>query len=169
MAARDFHFVLDSNVVWQDGIAVRAIAEQADDAGMRAIEDSNDAALGALRTETGSGAALDSCKDMVAVHGVFDGVAGNEDIAIELRHWSIGNNKAIAIVMEDQAAFYFIVIPEGGALRLRRLTGMRRLAGCIAILFSAGKTVATAGQFLDGVAFLQFREHFEKGASVGLF
>jgi hypothetical protein len=106
---------------------------------------------------------------MVAMHGVFDGVSGDEDVAVELRHRNIGHNEAVAIVVQDQAAFYLIKIRQRGARALRRLTGTRRLARCIAILFAARETVATAGQFLDGVAFLELCEHFEEGAAVGLF
>jgi len=37
--------VLDANVVRQDDIVLSAVAKKADDRGMRAVEDSNDAAL----------------------------------------------------------------------------------------------------------------------------
>ena len=137
---------------------------------MRAVEDSNDAAFGALRTESAAGPALNFCQDMVAVHGVFDGVARNEDVAIELRHRSIGDDKAIAVVMEDQAAFYFILIRERGALGL--LAPDRNAAvwpAASAFLFAAREAVAAAGQFLDGMAFLELREHFEERPGVGLF
>src|SRR4029077_1378564 len=134
---------------------------------MRAIEDSNDAAFGALRSGAGTGAALNFCQDMVAVHGIFDGVARNENISVELWHRNIGDDEAVAIVVEDQATFYLIKIRQRGTLGLRRVTGTRRLARGVAILFAAWETVATAGQFLDGMAFFELREHFEERASVG--
>jgi hypothetical protein len=135
---------------------------------MRAVEDSNDAAFGALRSGAATRAALDFCKDVVTVHGIFDGVARNEDVAIELRHRNIRDDKAVAVVVEDQAALNFIKTRQRRTLGLRGLAGTRRLARGFAILFAARETVATAGQFLDGVALLEFREHFEEGAAVGL-
>jgi hypothetical protein len=105
---------------------------------------------------------------MVAVHGIFDGVARYEDISVELRHRSIGHDEAVAVVMEDQAPFYLIKIRQRGALGLRYWTGTRSLAGSIAILFAARETIAPAGQFLNGMAFLELCEHFEEWASVGL-
>lgn len=85
---------------------------------MRAVKNPNDAAFGALSPRYAAGAALDFCEDVVAMHGVFDGVAGNEDVTIELRHRSFGHDKPIAIVMKNQASFYFIVMREGGVLDL---------------------------------------------------
>ena len=135
---------------------------------MRAVQDSNDVAFRALRSGAGAGAALDFCQDVITVHGVLYGITRDKDVAIELRHRSIGHDKAVAIVMEDQAALNLIEICEG-ALGLRCLIGTPRLAGGITILLAAWEAVAAARQFLDGMAFLKFREHFEERAGIGLF
>jgi len=84
-----------------------AVAEQADDGGVCAAEDADDGAFGAAR----SGDAvrgLDFGDDLVAVHGAIYGAGRNEEIAIELRNWSGGDDEAVAVVMEYEAAFYFI-------------------------------------------------------------
>src|SRR5260370_33653954 len=89
-----------------------AVAEKTDDCGMRAVEDSNDAAFGTL----GAGDAaqtLDFCENVIAVHGVVDGIARDEDVAVELRHGRIGGNEAVAVVMENEAAFYSVQSREG--------------------------------------------------------
>jgi hypothetical protein len=91
---------------------------------------------------------------MIAVHGVFDGVAWNEHIAVELRNRNIGNNETVTVVVENQASFYFIAIREW-SLR-RPLNGLLAsfAAGRLALRFSAWEPVPSAGDFLDGAAFL---------------
>ncbi len=74
---------------------------------MRTTEDSNDAAFGALRAR-GAAAAQNFDEDMVAVHGVLDGVARNEDVAVELGHGRVGNDEAVAVMVENEAAGDFI-------------------------------------------------------------
>jgi hypothetical protein len=136
---------------------------------MRAVEDSNDATFRALRAGNAAWASLDFGENMVTVHGVFDGFAGDEDVAIQLRHRSIGNDKSVAVVMKDQASFNFINLCERGALDLLRMIHTRRLAWCIAIRLAAWQAVTSTRQFLECMAFFEFREHFEQGAGVGLF
>src|ERR1700687_1580099 len=134
---------------------------------MRAVQDTNDAAFGALCAKS-PGAALDFCHDMVAVHGVFDGVTWNEDVAIELRHGDVGHDKAVTIVMQNQAAFYLIAIREGRSWqRLRRLRTLLLARGS-AIRLAAREAITATWQFFDGVAFLEFQKHIEERASVSL-
>src|SRR2546430_3009114 len=45
MPCRNFHFVLHTSVVRQHDIVARAIAKQTNEGGMRAVQDSHDAAL----------------------------------------------------------------------------------------------------------------------------
>src|SRR6266446_10198315 len=111
---------------------------------MRAAEDSNDAALGALRSGDAA-RALDSCQDMVAVHGIFDGVARNEDVAIEMRHRHLRNNKPIAILVENEAPFYFIAIRQGGTFLWRRGPPKGLLAGGLLLLLGVQEAVASPG------------------------
>src|ERR1700750_2958004 len=80
IAGEDFDGVLHAGVVGEDVVAALAVAEEADDAGMGAVENADDAAFGALWAVTGAGAE-DFGEDVVAVHGVLDGVAGYEDVA----------------------------------------------------------------------------------------
>src|SRR6266478_8951069 len=111
---------------------------------MRAAEDSNDAALGALRSGDPAHA-LDSCQDVVAVHGVFDGVARNEDVAVEMRHRDFGNDETIAILVENEAPFYFIAIRQGGTFLWRRGPPRRLLAGRLLLLLAVREAVTAPG------------------------
>src|SRR6202158_2853063 len=85
VAARNLHLVLDSNIVRQDDILLGAVAKQTDHRWMRAAQDSNDAAFGTLRAGNAA-QTLNLCQNVVAVHGVLNAVARNENIAVELRH-----------------------------------------------------------------------------------
>src|SRR5258708_40308489 len=92
---------------------------------MRAAQDSNDAAFGALRSGDAA-PALDSCEDVVAVHGIFDGGARNEDVAVKMRHRDVGNDETITVLVENEAPFYFVAIRQGGTF-LRRHRPPKRL------------------------------------------
>jgi hypothetical protein len=120
---------------------------------MRAIQDSKDAAFRAL-------SAADACpplnfrQDMIAVHGVFDGVARDEHVAVELWYRNIRHNETVAVMVENKPPFYFIAIREWSLRRpLNRLMASFA-AGRLALLLAAWKPVPTAGEFLDGAAFL---------------
>src|SRR5260370_14811198 len=90
---------------------------------MCAVENSNDAALRSLRAGNAA-QALDFCENVIAVHGVLDCVAGNEDIAVELRHGRIGDDEAVAVVVKNEAAFDFVATRYWwGLVTLRRLLG----------------------------------------------
>ena len=45
---------------------------------------------------------------MIAVHGVADSVAWDEDVAIDLGHGHVGDYETVAIVVEDQTTSYFV-------------------------------------------------------------
>jgi hypothetical protein len=83
---------------------------------MRAAQDANDAAFRTLRSGD-SAQPLNFHENMIAVHGILDGVARDENVAVELRHRRIRDNKAIAVVMKNQASFYFCTIRERGGWR----------------------------------------------------
>jgi hypothetical protein len=169
VAAGDLNFVLDANVVWQDNIVLSAVAKKTDDRGMRAVEDSNDAAFGALRASDAA-QTLNFCENVIAVHGVLDGVARDEDVAVELRHGRIGDDEAVAVVVKNEAAFDFVAAGERGGLgTARSVAAGRFLAGRIPFRFAAREAVAAARQFLDGAALLELGKHFEEWAIVGLF
>jgi len=111
VAAGNFNFVLDANVVRKDDIPLGAVAKETDDGGVRAVEDSNDATLGALGARDAA-QALDLCENVIAVHGVLNGVAGDEHIAVELRHGGIGDDEAVTVVVKNEAALDFVMTSE---------------------------------------------------------
>ena len=99
--------MLHAGVVGEDVVAALAVAEEADDAGMGAVENADDAAFGALGAVTGAGA-KNFGEDVVAVHGVLDRGAGNKDVAGVLRGGDIGDDEAVAVVVEDEATGEFV-------------------------------------------------------------
>lgn len=138
--------------------------ELADDGGMRAADDAHDAAFGAA----GAGVAAEAgnfSHDVIAVHGVFDGVAGNKNVAIHIGKSDIGNDKAVAILMENEAALDFVA---GRGFLLDDLLG-RRFGSGRGITSRAAKKEAPVGKFLDEAASLEFGEHLEEGATVTFF
>jgi hypothetical protein len=106
---------------------------------------------------------------MIAMHGVFNGVARDEHVAVELRNRNIRNNETVAVVMENQPSFYFVAIRE------RRLGGLVQwllasfAAGRVALRLAAWKSVPPAWDFLNGAALFEFRKHFEQRAGICLF
>jgi hypothetical protein len=128
---------------------------------MRAAHDSNDSPLGTLRTD-GAAESLNFCHDAVAVHGVFDGVRRDENITVKLRNGDIGDHETIAIVMQDETPRHLIAICQS-APRRSLLRGLNYLfATQLSILLASGQAIAAPGQFFDGAAFLEVREHFEE-------
>jgi hypothetical protein len=107
VAGRDFDFVVDARVVGQNDVVAAAVAEEADDGRMSAAEDADDAAFGAARSSEAADF-LDFGEDVVAVHGVFDVGAGDEEVAVELGDRSVGDDEAVAVMVEDEAPFYFV-------------------------------------------------------------
>ena len=112
MAWRNFYFV-HTRVVRQHNISAWAIAKQTDDGGMRTVQDAKDTTLGALRARDAP-APLNLHQDVVAVHGVLDGVARDVHVAVKLRDGSIGHDEAIAIGVQDQPTLELIAISEPG-------------------------------------------------------
>src|SRR5260370_3944431 len=118
---------------------------------MRAAEDSNDAAFGALRSGDAA-PALDSCEDVVAVHGIFDGGARNEDVAVKMRHRDVGNDETITVLVENEAPFYFVAIRQGGTFLRRRRPPKRLRAGRLLLLPGGQDAGASPGHLLAGAA-----------------
>src|SRR6267143_4826133 len=123
---------------------------------MRPVQNSDDAAFGALRTRAATGAALDSCQHVVPVHRVFDRAGRDKDVTIELWHGSVRHDKTITVVMEEQASFDFVVTRKRGPFDLLRLVRTRLLAGRFPIRLAAREAVSPAGQFLDRTTFREF-------------
>jgi hypothetical protein len=102
---------------------------------------------------------------VIAVHGVFDGVARNENVAIHIGKGDIGNDEAVAILMENQAALDFV---PGCRFLLDDFLGRGFGSGGRITLRTAEK-VAPVGKFLDEAASLEFGEHLEEWAAVVFF
>ena len=90
----------DARVVGENDVAVRAVAEQADERGMRALEDLHHAAFGA----TVGAAADDAREDAIAVYGVGKIFATDVKVAVHAWDRRIGDEKAVAIAVRDDAA-----------------------------------------------------------------
>src|SRR6267143_424168 len=155
LTTRYLHFVLDSNVIGQDRILMRAVAKQPDDRRMRPVQNANNAPFGALRAG-GAAEALDFGQHVVAMHRVFDRVARDEDVTIKLRQGSVRHDKTITVVMDHQTSFYLAGSAENGALDLLWLVRSRPRGGCFPIRLAGWEAVSPARQFLDGAAFLEF-------------
>src|SRR5437899_1774806 len=118
---------------------------------MRAAQDSNDAAFRPLRAGDAA-QTLDLCQNVVAVHGVLDGVAGDENVAVEVRHRGIRHDEAIAVVVKDQATSYFIPTRKGRGLGSASRVLRLFLPGRLSFRLAAREPVSPARQFLDGAA-----------------
>ncbi len=74
---------------------------------MGATDDADDAAFGTSSTgqtaESGN-----SCDNGIAVHGVFDVIARNENVAIDIGKRDIGDDEAVTILMKNESAFDFV-------------------------------------------------------------
>jgi hypothetical protein len=115
VAGRNFDGVLHARVVGQDGVEARTVTEKTDDGRMRATQNAEDAPFGALRAVPGS-RAENLGEDAIAVHGVFNRISGDKDIAGVLRGGNVWHDEAVAVVMEDEAAGEFVA--ARGRLRL---------------------------------------------------
>jgi hypothetical protein len=109
--------------------------------------------------------AVDLGDDVIAVHGVFDGIARNENITIHIGKGDIGNDEAVAILMENEATLDFV---PGGGFLLDDFFGSG-LGGGGRIASRAAEEEAPMGKFLDEAASLQLGEHLEEGAAVSFF
>src|SRR5215472_16920796 len=135
---------------------------------MGAVEDSQDATLGALGTRDPA-APLHFDEDVVAVHGILDAVARDVDVAIKLGDRSIGNHKAVAVRMEDEPALQFVAIgPSGLQMLLAAARPHKLLVAGGPVLPAPRQAITAPGQFLDGAAFLELGEHFMERPRVDL-
>jgi hypothetical protein len=107
IAGRDFDFVVDAGVVGKNDVVAAAVTEEADDGGVNTGENAHNAAFSAAGAGEGANF-LDLGEDMVAVHGVFDIGARDEEVAVELGEGSVRDDEAVAVVMEDETASYFV-------------------------------------------------------------
>lgn len=156
--------MLDARVIGRDDTSARGVTELADDGRMRAADNAHNTAFGAAGAGVAAEAA-DLGDDVITVHGVFDGVARDEDVAIHIGESNIGNDEAVAILMENEAALDFIA---GGDFLLDDFLG-RGFGSGGGIALRAAEKEAAVGKFLDEAASLEFGEHLEEEAAVAFF
>ena len=128
-ARQQFDFVLHARIVGNHHAAARGVAEQSHDRGMRAANDAHNAAFGAARARQAA-EPRNFGDHRVAVHGVFNVIARNENVAVHVRQSYIRHHEAVAILVKDQAALDFVA---GACFVLREVFGSRRrsaLGGC---------------------------------------
>jgi hypothetical protein len=148
---------------------------------MSAVQDSNNSSFRAMALRT-SLAMLNFDDDMVSMHGVFNRVAWDEDVAVNFGDRLVRNYEAITIVVQDQTSCQFI--PSGSLIRAAlRVTGagLARtwgspvtranpwpgVLGTIARL-ATRQAIATAGNFGDKTPLFELIEHSEQTALVRL-
>jgi len=161
---RELDFVLDARVVWQNTAAARSVTKLADDGGMSPADDADNTALGAAGAGLAAQAS-DFGDDVVAVHGIFDGITGNENVAIHIGKSDVGNDEAVTVLMKDEAAFDLVA---RCGLMLRELLGdgLRRRR---AFALGTAKQETAVGELLDEAPFFEHDEHLEKGTTVVFF
>jgi hypothetical protein len=104
---------------------------------------------------------------MIAVHGVLDGVARDENIAVELRHRRIRDDEAIAIVVKNQTSFDLRAIHERRGLSRADRALERSFARSRLFQFAVREAVPSAGQFLNGATLPERCKHLEERPIVG--
>jgi hypothetical protein len=99
------------------------------------------------------------------VHRVFNVVARNEEVAIDVRKSDVGNNEAVAVVMQNETAANFIA---GGDFVLGNFFGGNgaSLLGRGSRLGSLTEEEAAVRKLLDETPFLEFLEHVEERAAM---
>ena len=164
-ARRNFDLMLDAGVIREDDGAANSIAKEADNRGIGAPENPQDAAFDTAACSGGS-RAQQFDQDAVAVHRVANGVARDKDIPIETGDGPVGDGKAVAVMVEDKAAGDFVA--AGGDWLARNSNGSGL---SIALSFQksplARKAIASARKLLDGTSLFEAGEQFEKGALAG--
>ncbi len=99
VARRNRDFVQDARVVRQHGVAMRSVAEKSHDGGMRVFHNLHHAALG---SPVGA-AAFDARQHAIAMHGIAQIVATDEEVSLHARNRRIGHQKGVAIAMRNDA------------------------------------------------------------------
>jgi hypothetical protein len=103
------------------------------------------------------------------MHGVFDEVAGDEKVAVEIGDGDVGDDEAVAVLVENEAAFDFVA---GKGFVLGKCFGGRlgRGPGFCGGLLRAGSLAeeeAAVGKFFDEAALFELGKHLKEGAAAG--
>ncbi len=113
--------VLDAGIVGDNHATARGVAEKAHYGGMRTGDDAKNASFGAARAGE-SAEAGNFGNHVVAVHGVFNVVARDEEVAVEIGDGDVRDDEAVAILVENKAAADFVA---GDSFVLREFIGRR--------------------------------------------
>jgi hypothetical protein len=100
------------------------------------------------------------------MHGVFDLIARNEDVSVNVGKSDFGNDKAVTVLMVNQAAADFIA--RSGFV-LGKIVWRGRGDGWRGVLFLAAEKIAVVGKFFNQAAFFQAGEHLLENVSFALF
>ena len=99
--------MLHARIVGNDDTAARIVTKETHDGGVGAANNLDDTSFGAMGA--GQTAEAGNFGDYgIAVHGVFDVVAWDEDVAVEVGQGHIRDHEAVAILVQDQAALDFV-------------------------------------------------------------
>jgi hypothetical protein len=160
-AGQELDVVLDARIIRGDHTAAGSIVELADDGWMRAADNAHNAPFGTARAGVATEAGNFS-DDMITMHGIFDGVARDKNIAIHVGQGNIWYNEAVAILMKYEAALDFVA----GRCFLLRDFFWRWFGSRSRIATRAAKQETSMGKLLNEAAGLQFGEHLEEGTAV---
>ncbi len=155
VAGRDNNFLQQARFVRRNRIATRAVPEQAHDRGVRAVKHSKDASFGTARAVGETAAALDARQDLIAVHGVAQSVAPDEQIAVQVFARRIRHDEAVTVSMRYQTPSQLIHLrphSRGGfPLRLNTVPVRRPLLrrGVLRTLFLLGQGKSPVWIFVD--------------------
>lgn len=167
VARGELDFVLNARVVRHNDGPAGSVAEETYDGGVSAANDADYAAFGAARAKE-SAQAGDFRDYRIAVHGVFDMIARNENVAVDVGKSNVGDNEAVAVVMQHQAAAnlvargcfvlgnFFGWLDRGRMALLRGRNRLGRLA----------QQEAAVRKLLDEATLLESFEHLEQRAAV---
>ena len=169
IARRYRDLVENARVVRQDVVAVRPVAEQADEGRMLVLDNLHHAAFGA---PVGA-AARDARENVIAVHRIAEIVAADEEIAVNSRHRLLRNQEAVAIAVRDDAAGHQVRV-LGSLRRPRGLGAPRRRGGRPARrtalrLLLAREAVFPAVEFLDFAAALELLDDSRQETAAAMF
>src|SRR5205807_4521939 len=165
---RNDDFVLDAGVVGENHVSLRAVTKQTHDRGVRAVQDANDAALATLGAWD-TAPPLDLHQNVVSVHDVFDGIAGDVYVAIQPWQGRILHHEAVAVRVKDQTPREFVTT-DGTKGGVRAFLSRRVLGPLLGVRdrvrLPPGKAVASPGQSFNSLTVLELREQLEQWPGV---
>ena len=157
--------MLHAGIVGKHDATARGVAELANDRRMRAANDADDAAFRAA----GSGHAAESSNfsdDGVAMHGVFNLIARDEDVAIHVGKGDLRDDEAITVLMVDETAANFVA---RNGFMLRKFLGSRSGGRRRSVAFFTAQEVAGVRELFNEATFFQAREHLLKDVAFAFF